>query len=361
MNRTWLIALIAVVAVLAVYFLWVTPNSPQGELAEQPGQQNEAGVQQRQNRGDLNVQWRSSGHATVVEGTVRDGCAKCHTEQGFINPEIKAEDIKDPKGQTCNACHDFSNADNENKLRVVKATALPNKVIVDRGDSNLCITCHNSRRNLNDEGTRTGRSAPHGSPQADMLAGTNAWEFGADAVGYQNTAHAGIEDPCVTCHMALAPLEGEPGFNEVGGHTWRVRNDKAFNRNACIDCHPEVESPNRPAYDDYDGDGTLEGIQSETEGLMELVKAEIEKRIDGGKGGKLEESHGKVEFLKADGKTVIPAEQMDEKLYLASYNYFFVHSDGSRGVHNPPYAVTLLQQSYKALTGSDVPGAAIRR
>ncbi len=360
MNKAIWVVLIIVLAVGA-FMIWGTRDSQQ-DLANQPGVQEPANDRENRDGGgrvDYNAQWQASAHAKVVENTVRDGCIQCHTEQGFINPDVKAEEITGPKAQTCNACHDFSGANNENKLRKVTPVSLPNGVVMDRGDSNLCVACHNSRRNMQDAATRAGRKAPHGSPEGDMLMGTNAWEFGADVVSYQNSAHTGFENACVVCHMAKSPPEGQAGFNEVGGHTFRVKSNDAFNPNACIGCHPETVSADRPAYGDYDGNKKMEGIQSEVEGLLELLKAEIEKRIPGG-GGKLSESHGNVVFLKADG-TEIPPEEMDEKLYLAAYNYFFVEADGSLGVHNPPYAVTLLQQSYKAITGKDVPNAEIRR
>jgi len=49
-----------------------------------------------------------------------------------------------------------------------------------------------------------------------------------------------------------------------------------------------------------------------------------------------------------------------KKIYNALYNIFLVEDEGSFGIHNPVYAVQLLQKSYKDLAGSDVPGARIR-
>ena len=41
----------------------------------------------------------------------------------------------------------------------------------------------------------------------------------------------------------------------------------------------------------------------------------------------------------------------------AIYNYMFVASEGSQGIHNTARTVQLLQASYRDLTGEDVPGA----
>ncbi len=45
----------------------------------------------------------------------------------------------------------------------------------------------------------------------------------------------------------------------------------------------------------------------------------------------------------------------------AGGNYAFVEEDQSHGIHNPDYAVQLLQQSYEYLTGNPVPSAYILR
>ncbi|RMH72910.1 MAG: hypothetical protein D6675_03640, partial [Gemmatimonadetes bacterium] len=43
----------------------------------------------------------------------------------------------------------------------------------------------------------------------------------------------------------------------------------------------------------------------------------------------------------------------------AGYNMVYLHDDKSHGIHNPDYAVQLLQQSYRYLTGTNVPNAVI--
>jgi hypothetical protein len=45
------------------------------------------------------------------------------------------------------------------------------------------------------------------------------------------------------------------------------------------------------------------------------------------------------------------------ELYKAAYNYLFVRLDGSRGLHNLPYTIQLLQQTIRALDGPDEPHA----
>jgi hypothetical protein len=54
--------------------------------------------------------------------------------------------------------------------------------------------------------------------------------------------------------------------------------------------------------------------------------------------------------------TVTPAASWTAPQLEAAYNYLFVQSDGSLGVHNTAYAVGLLQASIANLTGTSVPG-----
>jgi len=54
--------------------------------------------------------------------------------------------------------------------------------------------------------------------------------------------------------------------------------------------------------------------------------------------------------------TVTPAPNWTVPQLEAAYNYLFVQSDGSLGVHNTAYAVGLLQASIANLTGTSVAG-----
>ena len=131
----------------------------------------------------------------------------------------------------------------------------------------------------------------------------------------------------------------------VGGHTFRVFaaadsiegvTQDTSNMNACTTCHAGLTSVNRTANGDYDGDGVREGIQDEVRGLLDL-------------GGALLPPLG-------DPAVVVTADYNSEQL-KAAYNYMLVLEDKSLGVHNSMYLVQLLQSSYHALAGTDVPGA----
>ena len=102
------------------------------------------------------------------------------------------------------------------------------------------------------------------------------------------------------------------------------------------------------ALEDFDGDGSVEGIQSEVGGLMDLlVEALVADGLD----------TAGTDILGALGDTLTSTFLQRE----AGYNYAYIVDDKSLGIHNPDYCVQILQQSYEHLTGNPVPSAYILR
>jgi len=138
----------------------------------------------------------------------------------------------------------------------------------------------------------------------------------------------------------MQPLEnGDPGFTKAGGHTFSMSAEGLDGVvhlvEACVECHGEIESFDF-ARQDYDGDGVVEGIQTEVKGLLNKLSM----------------------LLPPIG---VPADPMDAHMPVdsswsrpqlkAAYNWLFVVEDGSYGVHNLSYAVGLLKASIADLTG----------
>ena len=90
------------------------------------------------------------------------------------------------------------------------------------------------------------------------------------------------------------------------------------------------------------------------EGLLNLVQEAIAEALDG---GSFEVVGPAITFSDAAGAAVT---EVPDEVYQAAYNHVLVTNDGSLGVHNPLFVVQLLQQSYRALTGEDVPDATMR-
>jgi hypothetical protein len=295
------------------------------------------GQQQELDITALTTQWLESSHSNVLLYPAgREGCVVCHDGGAFaeqiMNPEELERDFF--VSIDCRACHTGRGVE----VMDAGTVSIPTQENVQAGTGALCLTCHNERRapNIDDEE----RSAPHYSSQAGVYTGTGG--IRREGFNYGNSPHATIENSCVACHMTQA----EEGFSS---HTFGVEDVEA----ACARCHQNINTLNLEAKEDYDGDGTTKGFMDETDGLLTMLAEQINESLEG---GSFEGSGGKIVFSDADGEvTAVPNE-----VYMAAYNFILVTQDGSLGIHNPTYAIQLLQQSYRELTGEDVPGATIR-
>ncbi len=305
-------------------------------------------------------QWNTSTHpitAELSEGHVADSdtCRICHTGEGFVYGRVMNQPIPqlpthDYSSVTCATCHDPHGSPNEHQLRVVGDFVLPSGVTVhDPGMGGTCVRCHNSRISDPEATASSSTRGAHYGTVGDMLAGAGAVDFGLPYVG--NSAHSTIvEDLCVTCHMAESPEGGE---ELVGEHTYRMRAENPSKNggdilnveNACGECHNELDTYDREARGDYDGDGTLEGIQAEVRGLLDVVQAAILANMTG---TSVSSSTGKISISSGNFANLTP----DQK--RAMYNFNFVIVDGSLGIHNTSYTVQILQRSYYGATGHTI-------
>jgi len=333
---------------IVVVFVLIAGACAGNEAPEQPapGDNNQQQGKDEPKQENVNVaetivaQWKESAHATAVgEETpedapgMRENCAKCHNGYAF---ELNAENLEGIgilKGQSCDTCHTKWGAEIMDKGTVETAIGT-----IEDGTGAVCSACHNGRGK-----EPNGESAPHHSNQTDMLLSKNGAEV--EGFNYGTSPHAGVTDTCLGCHMS----EDE---NDIKDHTFKMNKENIAN--SCNRCHPNFQSFNPEAKGDYDGDGNKEGMQDEVAGLVELLTNKINEQLNG---GKVVSSHGKVVFQDAQENEI---EAPDEKLYGAAWNAFYVDYDGSQGIHNPNYSVQLLQQSYKDVTGEDVPNADLR-
>jgi len=282
-------------------------------------------------------------HLGVLNAASGQGtrCVACHTTTGFREirvggdatglsqdgPRLNAlvqRGVRLEEGITCAACHgrDASNqfAPGANPLRVPALR--------------LCGSCHFSAGITFLHFTTLG-TEPH-YPQQEMLDGT-AGEEPPGSGSYTNSSHTPLPEGCLQCHYP----SGDPAAKT---HSFEPA------LSTCAVCHPGITTFDRVSYGDWDGDGTLEGLQSETDGLLAVLKTAILT------GDAAVTFAGKSFFR--NGLPGLPGASAARQ--RAAWNWEVVFRDGSRGIHNGARAVKLLQQSYRELTGVNVPGAAIR-
>lgn len=340
------------------------------------------------------AEWNNSVHAApsaTPTGLKRPACVRCHTGPGFIgwakaggmdlqnqyptniiwadyfSTNIVTYNTNSPTYTTpptppdtsyeainCQACHDPHNASNPHQLRKqLSVTLSDGTVVTNAGAGGFCMECHNNRNGSvafmmqqfpkNQPNWAGGVGfGTHDSPQADMLEGVNAVTYGKVI---PSSPHANVvSNTCVTCHMqTVAPTD--PEFTIIGGHTFKNMDDDTgvSLTAACQQCHGKLDTFDFPVAD-YNGDGVIEGVQTEVQHLLDKLSALLPPSV----------YQANPNNYVADGlvKTSVSFyTNMPTKFLEAGYNWQFVNNDGSLGVHNAAFAVGLLKASIGDLTG----------
>ena len=159
-----------------------------------------------------------------------------------------------------------------------------------------------------------------------------------------------VTNLCVGCHMQTMDAS-DPGLYLAGGHTWNMSYQQVTSGvtntvdevGVCVQCHGPITSFNF-ATQDYNGDGVIEGVQTEVQHLLDKLSTMLPNST----------FQANSNNYVADGlvKTSVKFQvNWPTKFLKAGYNWQFVSMDGSLGVHNVAYAVGLLKASIADLTG----------
>jgi hypothetical protein len=340
-------------------------------------------------------------------------CTRCHTHEGFqwvlgSGLFTPANDMPAANRINCSTCHAHSGFNFVDTIADILSTTSPvylnynkNLTATDFGQiNNLCVTCHQIRgatalvysdttltpdvlnksfdqlpyfpfANASDNDTvqyRVGRSfSVHDGNQSNLFAGINAYEYKGKT--YTRTwKHS--EFSCTDCHMnTYNPADS------TGGHTLKV------NEAACTACHGSDKiSPIRAL------------IDAKRVELAELLTARkvFKKTVNATTGavsysaqpthdfnGKLYGTATSSELYATNvtNNTVSPttglvvygimlkyAKDSDFANRIgrvwkygemgAAYNYAYINSELSLGVHNPTYALQVLQNSIDWVTAN---------
>jgi len=318
------------------------------------------------------TEWYASKHAvttTIPSGAGRGYCVQCHTADGFITrinytgtnaTTFAPTNTIDTtyyaiSCQTCHEPHGNTTPTDENPhlIRTINPVTFGDgTVITNAGEGQLCIECHHSRdggasNNVAmyalGSNTWVGGSSfgPHDGPQGDMIEGINAITYGQTI---PSSAHREtVSNLCVGCHMQSV-VPGDPAFLQAGGHTFEMTYNVVSGgvtnvmdkTTVCAQCHGPLTTFNFPV-EDYANTGTIQGVQTEVQILLNQLST------------LLPNSSG---VLDGSVKTSLSVKTNWTRAQLnAAYNFQFVTSDGSMGVHNAPYATGLLKASIADLGG----------
>lgn len=272
-------------------------------------------------------EWLESGHANVLPFPAgREGCVLCHDGGAF------AQEIDDPAALDreflvsidCRACHVGVGPE----IAAAGVVDLPATDNVQAGSGALCMSCHNARRAP--DPADDGRAAPHYSAQADVLTASGGMPF--EGIEYASSEpHETFIDTCLGCHIET--------------HAFHV----SYGSCQAAECHTTDIDLDTPAEADYDGDGEVGSFQQEVEGLLAMLEDALVDELDG---GSFAVEAGAISFLDAAGDPI----EVDDRVYAAAYNHVLAAADGSLGIHNPAFVISILQESFSWLTGEEHPG-----
>jgi len=345
---------------------------------------------------DLVAQWRTSLMAQTIKGDLngaeaRSECSVCHTGQGFYydrfalgrppNPNtVKAFNPDTLAPITCQICHSPMYANNKAQLFAFDGVSTDSGLVLQQvGSGAICIHCHNTGHDVSQAGTLAERLAPH-SPQADLSYGQGGYLLGPASYPVPSGSACSLTagDGCATCHMDEGPAPGDPDYRKVGDHTFHmVSSEGSPNSRPCQACHPGRQSFDPRARHDYDGNGKVQSVRLEVDGLMAELRARLSAAIAARGYAGCDAAGSKGVFIKrgfahkivvvdglgfdlgdCDRNGVVERQEdpfvfpdADLLLHRAAYNYLFVKTDKSRGLHNLPYVVSLLQGTIHAISG----------
>jgi hypothetical protein len=327
-------------------------------------------------------QWQSSPHAQTddpVKFSHTIGCgSQCHNPAGFVAFTKGTATLPTGIGKIgCATCHDPHNAQkfpaDAHQVRVYDSVVLGDVsktngiVAVDgsvvlasstvtltgKGASATCMTCHNARAlPYQNAGTVASpipnymKTLSHESSAAEVLNGIGGADNGNPMGNSFHTYLAG----CTTCHMFKLSLD-DPNYNSVGSHTFSMtdRISGADNLVACNQCHAGASTVTDFDFvavngGDYDGDGVIDGVQTEVRGLLGSLSNKF-ARV----GVTVSDAYP---FVNAVSYTTVTNQYPAEAAPIrrALWNRVLILREGSFGVHNTQFTVRLLQSSYTDLS-----------
>ncbi len=287
-------------------------------------------------------EWKGSAHSAVVEGMNPidriDSCGRCHSGSArWTMLEGKPLPVGDANlGIQCINCHE-PHSKTRNPYQLYNPVASTNDYFTTTSGSllsqyneniNVCAQCHNHRG----ASWTSSSSAPHHSPQYNMLLGT-VGVLTSGKAPHQPASHALlIKDQCAGCHMQSKPYT-DGSSAAVTGHSFEV-----VSFDTCRTCHPLPEQLVQFTT------GAVSNQVQEIKAALDLWAVTKAPQALRSKYGMRAWEYTNPGDLSPGGSGPTSAEQalIPTNIQKARFNLYLVLNDGSFGVHNGPYAVTLL-------------------
>lgn len=365
MKKSTLFVVLAVIAVMLIAWVGCTTKATVEETGPKLA--------------DIVTKWEGSGHADATSeafvhwndadpAEIPPTCAKCHSTDGardFFGADGTeagkvdvAHQINDPV--SCTACHSTA-------VAAANSVTLPSGAVLENtGVDTACSTCHSGMGSstavakkieglpVDEVVADSTMMGAHYFAVAAMHAGSDGYSgFQYEGKTYTGTfQHAESVNSCVECH--------DP-------HSTHLQEPPAGQATICAACHADVKSyadykTVSMSKVDYDGDGTVEPVYDEIEG----VRAVLIKALGGYSGAVAGQTFGfnqtayPYAFVDTNADGTLSEEEsaypnqfkgFTPRMLKAAYNLMFVTKDHGAYVHNPKYALQLMYDSIEDLAG----------
>jgi formate-dependent nitrite reductase cytochrome c552 subunit len=288
-------------------------------------------------------EWKTSEHTEVIpnlNAAAQIGnCGRCHSASARLSLiEGQTPPVGDANlGIECMSCHDpHQGHGHPAQLRYPLASTNDYSMPTNGSFAshynpkiNVCGQCHNE---AGASWKNTG-SAPHYSPQYNMLLGT-VGEVEPPTPHYNPSPHAiFVTDQCVHCHM---PSVTNTALSNIG-HSHKFTVD---NYNVCLTCHPFPEP-------------LAEFAQKAVSNRVQELRFDLvywatnwtptnRPALFAKYGSNAWEYTTPGQLSHGVGPTAAEQTLIPTNILKARFNVYMVLSDKSLGIHNPQFCVTLL-------------------
>ena len=345
--------------------------------------------------------------ANNINNSFDSSCVRCHSTTGYINyvgsnfTEIQAyrSSLSPDKSMEtigCNACHiDYSyrlrqvgqftgvkaNYNDNARTGGVSAGIHFSIQFPDKGNANICITCH-AGRNVGAtvklypatffNSSTLGSTSPHHAPGAMMVLGATltggrgtGFEFYSsqnyknlpfyqhDIIGTDAAPGTGSNGPCVSCHLGIPdPVTGIPQANHIFEPIDFTTTPYTIVSNTCQVCH----GPNATFVTTFTNNRN--GFFAARKALTMLIYSTSAGRtgISGARNGVPKPNKtNRVAWANVGPKKADPRN--GQFMFGSSFNTVLMNEGNAAHVHNRNYSRTLIRDSIDWVYG---PPAAAR-
>jgi FlgD Ig-like domain/Cytochrome c554 and c-prime len=306
------------------------------------------------------TEWMESSHGLTLpaeEHYNREGssCVPCHTAEGFFEVNVSEDHqatapYETIRGATCVVCHDPHDASGTYQLRTVEDYNSIDSTGVamyktDGTAEHACDVCHHLRPGTDVPGTR-----PHESHQTDVLNGNAGYRYPDGEYSDINPHNTIIEGRCTGCHMYGIGEDDDLEYEKslyVGKHAFAMHaeadpenggpDEDLYLTEACSGCHNMGDDLN------------YRGVQTLVTDLLDRIKEKLP--VYGDEAASYLQGNPLYSQADFEAGTITEAEMN------AAYNWYIFAQDGSKGIHNPALAVSILSDALEEL-GGELPALA---